>query len=85
MKQKKFKIADSKKGNFPVSPHGHIEPHECPAYQPILLPQEPIHEILAEIAQLLAMLKHSVFEFFFQKKKKYFLLLSHENKSQIMC
>ena len=39
MKQKKFKIADSKKGNFPVSPHGHIEPHECPAYQPILLTQ----------------------------------------------
>ena len=41
----------------------------------ILLTQESIHEILAEIAQLLAMLKNSVFLsqplwIFFQKKKK---------------
>ena len=39
----------------------YIEPHQCPSHQSILLTQGPIHEILAEIAQLLAKLKNSVF------------------------
>ena len=52
-----------------------VEPHQCPSHQSILLTQGPIHEILAEIAQLLAMLKNSVFlsqpfSIFFSKKKK---------------
>ena len=38
-----------------------VEPNQCPSHQSILLTQGPIHEILAEIAQLLAMLKNSVF------------------------
>ena len=32
-----------------------VEPPQCPSHQSILLFQGPIHEILAEIAQLLAM------------------------------
>ena len=38
-----------------------VEQNQCPLHQSILLTQGPIHEILAEIAQLLAMLKNSVF------------------------
>ena len=37
------------------------ETFQFPLHQSILLIQGPIHEILAEIAQLLAMLKNSVF------------------------
>ena len=40
-----------------------VEPHQCPLHHSILLSQGPIHEILADIAQLLAMLK--IFENFF--------------------
>ena len=38
-----------------------VEQNQCPLHQSILLSQGPIHEILAEIAQLLAKLKNSVF------------------------
>ena len=52
------------------------EPHQCPSHQSILLTQGPIHEILAEIAQLLAMLKNSVF---FQKKNCFIpMKISHK-------
>jgi hypothetical protein len=34
----------------------YVESHQCPSYQSILLTQGPIHEILAEIANLLVML-----------------------------
>ena len=52
-----------------------VEQHQCPSHQSILLTQGPIHEILAEFAQLLTKLKNSVFLsrpfwFFFQNKKK---------------
>ena len=61
-----------------------VEPNQCPSHHLILLTQGPIHEILAEIAQLLTKLKNSVFLsrpfwIFFSKKKKFFLLHSHEN------
>ena len=46
-----------------------VEPNQCPSNQSILLTQEPIHEILVEIARLLAMLKNSFF-FFFEKNFK---------------
>ena len=55
----------------------------CPLHQSIPLTQEPIHEILVEIAQLLAMLKNSVF--LSRPFWIFFLLHPHENKSQIMC
>ena len=42
-----------------------VEQNQCPLHQSILLIQEPIHEILAEIAQLMAM--------------SFFLLHPHEN------
>ena len=38
-----------------------VEPNQCPSHHSILRTQGPIHEILAEIAQLLAMLKNSLF------------------------
>jgi hypothetical protein len=56
----------------------YIEPHQCPSHQSILLTQGPIHEILAEIAQLLVVVeKLSFFEsailnFFLQKKYFFF-------------
>ena len=41
----------------------YIKPHQCPSHQSILLTQGPIHEILAEIAQLLVVVeKLSFFE-----------------------
>ena len=52
-----------------------VEQNQCPLYHSILLTHGPIHEILAEIAQLLAKLKNSVFfesailNLFFQEKK----------------
>ena len=38
-----------------------VEQNQCPLHQSILLTQGPIHEMLAEIAQLLAELKNSIF------------------------
>jgi hypothetical protein len=47
----------------------YIEPHQCPSHQSILLTQGPIHEILAEIAQLLVVVeKLSFFESAILKK-----------------
>jgi hypothetical protein len=51
----------------------YIEPHQCPLHQSILLTQGPIHEILAEIAQLLVVVeKLSFFESAILKKKFHF-------------
>ena len=63
-----------------------VEPHQCPSHQSILLTQGPIHEILAEIAQLLVVVeKLSFSESAILKKnlqkKIFFLLHSHENQS----
>ena len=63
-----------------------VEPHQCPSHQSILLTQGPIHEILAEIAQLLVVVeKLSFFKSAILKKilqkKIFFLLHSYENQS----
>ena len=66
-----------------------VRPNQCPSHQSILLTPEPLHEILAVIAQLLGVVeKLSFFEsailIFFCKKKKIFLLHSYLNQSTFM-
>ena len=65
-----------------------FQPHQCPWHQSILLTQGPNHKILAEIAQLLVMLKNSVFWvghfdfffFFFFPKKNCFIPMKINHK-----
>ena len=59
-----------------------VEPHQCPLHQSILLTQGPIHEILAEIAQLLVVVEK--LSFFESAILNFFLLHSHKNQSKFI-
>ena len=59
-----------------------VEPHQCLLHQSILLTQGPIHEILAEIAQLLVAVEK--LSFFESAILIFFLPHSHENQSKFI-
>ena len=60
----------------------YVEPHQCPSHQSILLTQGPIHEILADIAQLLVVVEK--LSFFESAILNFFLLHSHKNQSKFI-